>query len=263
MKTLRVMTSALFLQALLTGGVVEAMDGVFDRSAEVAQYMHIMKFGSRAVAVDAAKEIYVSGISDPQLAEAVSERLLSNFDDPKKSKRVNAKDAGWIAKALASFGIDRYADTLQNVVRNSGLSKFNRYALEAVNLIPWHRAKNEIMASREYQNEGDNPRESQLLNLVMTDDPSMRLFAAECINREKRITPRLTEAMATQVRRRLELGEVRQSSPDDNVMAHFIKLIGYASDVKYQPLLESVASSINASPYMKRQANDALKRLEH
>lgn len=244
---------------LTSVGNVYAMEGEFDRSDEVGRYMTAMQTGSIGTLAVAAKEISVSGIADPQLAAALSNRLLADYKTI-GTDRENDTYGVWMCRALASFGIADYSDELKKVASGAKNQKVRTACNDAVPTIAWNKSKNTVMASMQYHNEDDDPAVSRLMNLLMADDYSYKHYAVERMNWERVLDKRLMAAIAPQLEQYAQRTAKLDDIQDDTI-ANFAKLLGYSRDVQYRGVLESVLASPHASRGVKRHAKYALDKL--
>lgn len=246
---------------LVLTGVAHALDGNFDRSAEVAKYLDVVQNGSRLNMTRAAKELYVSGIDDPKLAAAISERLLRDYPTFGKTDRADGQYGAWMVKALASTGIEQYAATIQQLQSKSKVVAVRKECKEELEKIAWHKTKNRIMNSRENHVEGGNARVSQLLNLIKSDDFTYKQFAADRISWEKLLDPRVLDEMSAQLLRYMNDTGRNASRAQGKALGLYAKLLGYSGLGKYRDPLEQVLAS-NASALLKKHARDAIKKMQ-
>lgn len=238
---------------------VYAMDGEFDRSAEVDKYMAALKTGSTGTLAVAAKEISTSGIADPQLAAALKDRFLADYKTIGNDRESDTYGV-WMCRALASFGIADYAGDLRTIASGSKNIKARGACKEALPTIGWNKSKNIVMASRQFHNEGDDPAVSRLMNLLMADDYEYKHYAAERMNWEKVLDKRLMAAIAPQLQQYVQR-DAKLNELQDDTIANFAKLLGYSRDVQYRGVLESVVAYPLASSGVKRHAKYALDKL--
>jgi len=100
------------LVLLMSFNIANAMDGVFDRSAEVDQYVaQLNSTATQEELIPSVRAIHISGIGDERLAKALADRLLR--DVPNLEKQYGA----WMVRALASTGAPFAKDTLGRVVK--------------------------------------------------------------------------------------------------------------------------------------------------
>jgi hypothetical protein len=234
-----------------------AADGAGDRDAEIAKYSAIMTSGTMTSTTIAAKDIYVSGLSDPGLARLVREQLLRNQSTKSVADRSQKQYEMWLLKALASFGLAEDKETLKLVRDRSHLSAVRSECKEELELIDWHRQKNAIIAGRENYLPGMEVRVLQLLNLLKAEDFAFKRLAAERISWEKRLDPVLLDEMAAQLPVLAVKGKDRS---EFKVLGLYAKLLGYSENRKYLPVLESV-SKAGSSVLVKKHAGDAIKRI--
>lgn len=260
MEPVKTKTLALVVFALSTPlGNAYSMEGEFDRSAEAARYMTAVQTGSIGTLAVAAKEISASGIADPQLAAALSDRLLADYKTL-GTDRENDTYGVWMCRALASFGIADYADELKTVAAGVKNQKVRTACKEALSTIAWNESKNTVMASMQYHNEGDDPAVSRLMNLLMSDDYSYKHYAVERMNWERVLDKRLMAAIAPQLQKYVQ-GAAKLNDVQEDTIANFVKLLGYSRDVQYREVLQGVLAYPHASSGVKRHAKYALDKL--
>jgi hypothetical protein len=247
--------------AIFIFSIANSMDGVFDRSAEIEKYLEAVKSGTRGANIDAAREIFNSGIGDERLAAALSERLLADFKRIDTLERNNEEYVRWLVKALASMGIKAYEPSLARVCKESSNNQIKTSCAEERAKIDWYRSRNEIMSSRKYFSEGDDPKVARMLNLIEADDFSYKQYASDRMNWSRMLDPKLMDAVDRQVLLHVEATRHGVSRDQAKAMGMFIKLLGYSGNVKYRATLEKVKAS-KATSLMKKYADESLKRLQ-
>jgi hypothetical protein len=242
-------------------GQALAMPGVFDRSAEIEQY--IQQLGSdltQEQLIDVAKPIYVSGITDERLSKAVGDRLLKDLPTLGKNSE-STQYAAWMVKALGSTGTDTAATLIKEVRAKTTSQRVRSECDDQLNELPWQRRKNEVMSSRENHNEGDKMRVSQMLNLLKSDDYSFKQDAAYRMSWDRVLDDRLMQEIAKQTQAFVEKNNgASKDKAEIVVMSHYVKMLGYSYDNKYRPVLMAVLQS-KADSMVQRQAKKAIKRL--
>jgi hypothetical protein len=241
-------------------GQAQALPGVFDRSAEIEQYIQQLNSDlTYEQLIDVAKPIYVSGISDDRLAKAIGDRLLKDLASMKKD-RLSTQYGAWMVKALASTGTDVAATLIEEIRTKSKSQRIRSECEDQVVILPWQRRKNEVMASRENHNEGDDMRVSQLLNLLKSDDYSFKKDAAYRMSWDRMLDDRLMEEIAKQVDAFVGKNGVSNDRAEIVVMSHYVKMLGYSYDDKYRQLLMKVVQS-KADSDVRRHAIKSVKRV--
>ncbi len=254
------MTKWLVVFLVFSIGRVQAMDGVFDRSAEVSRYIEqINQTQSQAEMIDVVKPIYISGIGDEKLAEALGERLLKDLPAV-DSSRESSQYAAWMVKALSSTGTE-YARRVIGEVRNkTRVSRVVKACDDTLPKIDWERRKGEIMSSRKNYNEGDKMEVVQLLNLLQDSDFTYKQNAAYRMSWDKVLDPRLMVEIAKQLQIFVDKNGMSDDKAEIVAMSHYAKMLGYSGNAEYRPLLVSLYNS-KADLIVKRQASAAEKRL--
>ncbi len=250
----------LFLIMVISVGQAKAMEGTFDRSAEVAKYIdQINNTPTQKEMIEVAKPIYVSGISDEKLAQALGERLLKDLPII-DSSRTESQYGMWMVKALSSTGTEYARQTIDIVRHKTHVHRLIGTCNNTLTQIDWERHKNEIMASRKNFSEGGNMRVAQLLNLLQDPNFSYKENGAFRMSWEKMLDPSLMEEIAKQLQAFVDKKGISGGPAENSVMGNFAKLLGYSKDEKYRPLLLALYKS-DAATAVKSQANKAIHNL--
>ncbi|HTE40175.1 MAG TPA: hypothetical protein VK629_05060, partial [Steroidobacteraceae bacterium] len=223
---------AVLLAACTLAAPVFALEGGFDRTVEIEQHIATFKDGTRGAVIEAGREVYFAGISDPKLAATIADRLQSEARLTGHADKVGQQFFEWMIKALASTGNASYANKILEGARKAG-SSVAFGAKDEVAKIEWYRARNEIMANRHYHSEGDDPQISRIMSLVMAEDFSFKLFAAHRMNRDRMLDPRLMEAVNKQVLQYKDSTERGAARDQAKTMGMYIKLLGYSGNTSY------------------------------
>lgn len=258
------MTRFLALFSLLATGLcasVAAMEGEFDRSSEVEKYIQIINTGTRNTLTEAAREIHDADIGDARLARALRDKLQSDLPalDPKSS--VDAKYRKSMVMAIASTGATEFASDVKGMCAGIKSKKPVTYCDEAAERMQWYKSKNALMASKQYHRDGDDPKVSMIMNLLMSDDLSFKVEGASKMNWGKILDARLMDAIEPQVLQYVNAGPRNATRMQANVAAHFIKLLGYSGNPKYRDTISKVLAA-KPGEGVKRRAAEALRRLE-
>lgn len=253
---------ALLLAALSWISIAHGSDAVFDRSEEIDKYKALFNDGPRGVLAVAAKEIYVSGLSDRELSNILRDRLLKDYGSI-TTDREDVSYLVWGVKALASFGIEEHREALLKIQRNRKVSQKVRSAIDDdIDRIAWHRRKNEIMTSARNHKPGDNPRVSRYLNLILDEDFTYKYQGADRINWERLLDARVLDEMAAQlVRYKNTDFPSNAGKAPTKTLGLYAKLLGHSGDRKYREQLQQVADSASGV-LIKKHAREALERLE-
>lgn len=248
----------LFANANVTAN---AMEGVFDRSADIAHYIEqINSSTSMEQTIEICKSIYISGISDESLAHAIGERLLRDMKLVNDSN-LGSHYGGWLVKALGATGTEYARQTITEVSKKTKQERVLRLISDNLRELDWERRKDEIMSSRANCHEGQEMKVCQLLNLLKDSDPSYKQDAAYRMSWDRVLDPVLMEEIAIQLQ---EFVSVRHGVTKDRMegaaFSHFVKMLGYSHDEKYRELLVK-AAKVADDDRIKRQADGALRNL--
>jgi hypothetical protein len=274
--------------AALTGAPVYSMDGVFDREAEVQSYLPAVEAGTRREFIQAAQKIYMSGIGDARLAQALAARLrkeAAGLDAPKlwhrynmnavvvEDRYINETDAGyglWLIQAPCSTGSELVLPALNEMAsrrKGAQLKELRKQAAFCANRLAWHRKKNELMASRQHHQPGDDPQVSRLVNLLHADDKTYRDFVYDYISANKIREPRYFDVIRANILAALQAPPVASSekrAPNktpNKTLIQELKMLGDSNDRSNATVLQRVLDS-NVDVATKKHAQAALSRLQ-
>lgn len=284
MKSTAMRTVSSLIAVALFAQDVQAADEVFDRRAEIEQYIEVFGSGNVTETIAAANRLYVAGISDTRLADVLSARLARDYaelnleytrsNEPHPAAgvvhRVLAVDTQYgaaMARALASLGVEQAAATLRQIAQSprkggANIKRVRDVAAQQAARIEWYRKRNEIMASTKNHRDGDDPRVSMMVNLLLSDDRSYREHAMDRIYSERLRDPRLFAVLESQVRQYLldtQAAPPRQKA--DSLAEYSVKLLGLSGDRSRSEILRNVLAS-NLPAGIKKQAQVALDRLK-
>jgi hypothetical protein len=244
------------LVLLLSANLANAMDGEFDRSAEIDQYVAQLNSNvTHKQLIPVARAIHISGIGDERLASAISDRLLRDIGN------LDSQYGPWMIRALASTGDPIAKETISKITWTKQLPPVKAECTEQLAAIQWHRHRNEVMASRRNYNEGDDMRVAQLLNLLQSDDISLRGNAAYRMNWDKILDPRLMTEIAAQLTDFVDKGARINNEDESSAMANYAKILGYSNDRQYVALLRRVVAN-SGDMWVRKAAGKALTNLK-
>lgn len=242
-------------------GPAQAMEGLFDRSTEIAQYIEqLSNDPSQQQLIEVARTIYISGIADDRLAQAISARLLKDIREL-KNRPADSQYGEWMVKALGSIGSDTAGDLIGRIYKSTDIDGIRYECKKQIKELMWARRKNEIMASRKNYNAGDDMRVSQLMNLLQSHDLTYEMAAADSMRWTKILDDRLMQEIAKQVQTFAERNGVSRSKLEYRLMALYSKLLGYSHNEKYIPVLGAVVDSDAPELLVRSQAKKAIKRI--
>ena len=260
MKRLRcALQCALTLGLLFVGSMTNAMDGVFDHSAEIPKYLDVIKNGTRASVIESGRNLYRSGISSPDLAAALNERLLSEIDKVPSGDSIGKQYVEWMVKALAATSTE-YAETLQQVAKRGRSLHIDRFCAEEIGKLNWYKARNEVMSSRQNFEPNGDVRATQIMNLLKSDDFAMKQFAADRMNWDRIMDPSLIEEVSRQVLRYMNVTNMASPPVQIDALGLYVKILGYSNNPKYRETLNALLKS-KVHKHVKMHAKRSLQNL--
>ncbi|MES2822381.1 MAG: hypothetical protein V4732_02180 [Pseudomonadota bacterium] len=133
--------------------------------------------------IKTADLILGSGISNKELYTAVDDKVTKNYQEHMNNPKddIIAQELNSLIRALASIG-----PQAKEVIMRLDESKSRGIRERAVRLLPkleWFSRRNSLMQKTDYYEQGQDLMTYRYLNLITSDDPVMRRYGAEEINR--------------------------------------------------------------------------------
>lgn len=97
-------------------------------SAEVNQYINMLRSNNINLKRDAAKLIYRHPVSEKKLFDVLRDQLLKDYQQATSQGSKYTDTIAWMCKALGSSGLSEYRAALTEIVDNSSNSKIVNYA---------------------------------------------------------------------------------------------------------------------------------------
>jgi hypothetical protein len=240
-----------------------AMDGEFDRSAEVAGYLRVLKAdATRGTLTETAHQIYEARLYDEALAQAVFDKLSADLPTLNTKSQVDLKYRQLMIGAIAGTGVMKHAPALEKICATVETKRKVSTCDKQLAKMEWYKKRNQTMASRKYHTEGANVRASQIMNLLMSDDYTLKLEGVSQMNWGKILDARLMEAIEPQVLDLLsQVGTKGFTSLQMNTLEDFVKMLGFSDNPKYRPTVEKVHAA-KVSNTVRQRAKTALRRFD-
>ena len=162
---------------------------ILDRPDEVNQHIDTLLTGTLNKKIDAAKIIERSGYTDQKLFDVIENELLEQYLITDSSIQVDY--IAWLCKALASSGMERYKPTLQKVIDTSNNKKIKRHAEESLNRFEQYAKRAEIISDNKYAIPGRDPEVARLINMLKSNEMTIKRDAAKLISRNSYSDPDL------------------------------------------------------------------------
>lgn len=228
-----------------------------ERSAEVDKYIDMLKSQSIPQRIEAAKRITGSGLTDPKLFNVIKEELLKRLESSTSNDQV-IDEMSWFCKALASSGLEEYKETLKKVADHTENKKLKRYALQSLDLVDEYAKKNKIMSETKYAEAGLSPEVVRYINMLKSDDISLKKDAAKRITRSGLREEKLFEVVNE------ELLKMSPNSTDNNYVdttAWLCKALAASGMPKYKETLKKITET-TSNGNLKKHCQKSLEMLE-
>ena len=228
-----------------------------DRSEEVAALLKGLHSKSSSQRINSAKLITRAGLVDAELYQKVAELLQVHYAESLDSNHVD--EMSWLCKALAASGDSQYKEVLTEVATRSQSQKLQHYAKQSLSLIQEYAQRSQILNAADAWDPALSDEENRQLNMLNSDNISLKRDAAKMIIRGTQVHPKVYDAVAAQLTQMLEKKD--QDSQTVDTLAWFCKTLGASGNQQYVGVLKQVGGktqSIKLQEYSSR----AIRELE-
>ena len=210
----------------------------FDRSAEVAEYLDLLKSNNVTKQIETAKIISQAALSDPELFDFINQKLLNEYQSHTGSSK-HIDFMAWLCKALASSGMSKYKATLQQVAETTQVPKINKYAIQSLAMVDVYAKQNATIYAG--VDASQNPEITKLINMLKSDDITLKRNAAKKITRSDFTSPQLFDV----VNEELMIGYAINTRDKQHVdtMAWLCKALSASGMQQYAKTLQEVAEN--------------------
>ena len=229
-----------------------------NRQTEVDEFITMLKSNNIEQRITAAKRITRSGLTDPKLFDLIRDNLLNGYQsDPNNPKHTD--EIAWLCKALASSGRPEYKEALKKVADTTEDAKLERYARQSMGLIDEFAERNKIISDTENTVPGQSPEVTRLINMLKSDNLSLKRDAAKEIYRSHFTDQDLFGVVNE------ELLKGYQISPYDrhhvDVMAWLCKALGASGMPEYKATLSKIVET-SSSEALRKHAKLSLDMIK-
>ncbi len=210
----------------------------FDRSAEVAEYLDLLKSNNVFKQIETAKIISQAALSDPELFDFINQKLLNEYQSHTSSSK-HIDFMAWLCKALASSGMSKYKATLQQVAETATNQKIQKYALQSLAMVDVYAKQNAIIYAG--VDATQNPEITKLINMLKSDDITLKTNAAKKITRSDFTSPQLFNVVNEELMKGYALDTGDRKHVD--AMAWLCKALSASRMEQYTKTLQEVAEN--------------------
>ena len=213
----------------------------FDRSAKVAEYLDLLKSNDVFKQIEAAKMISSEYLSDPELFDFINQKLLNEYQSHTGSSK-HIDFMAWLCKALASSGMSKYKATLQQVAETTKVPKINKYAIQSLAMVDVYAKQNATIYAG--VDASQNPEVTKLINMLKSDDITLKMNAAKKITRSDFTSPQLFDV----VNEELMIGYAESHDKKHvDAMAWLCKALSASGMEQYTKTLQEVAENTTST----------------
>jgi hypothetical protein len=213
---------------------------VFAEPETPTDYVKIFTKGSDFEKESAAESLAWAGISSPQLFDLIEQDLLLALPTATDKTRINY--AGWLTKALAFSGNEKYRPTLEKVLNEAPNRKLKGYGKWALQSLPDYTKFNTVIAPKAWPSFAHPNLHQRLKNMLQSDNSDLLRLAAKRMYNTHNDAADLLAIANTKVQSNYQL-------PLDNdradAIAWLCKVLAASRAPEYKSTLEQVMNSAN------------------
>lgn len=200
-------------------------------------YLTELASDNRKVRIKTYKKIIGDWLMSEPLFDHIEEVLLESYkkDEPKRVKELR-----WVAKTLASSGLEKYRSTL-TMVGEAAFSDVLKKSMKSYLLFfDKRQASNKIVHNIETMTPEETWKVNQLANMINSDSVQLRSQAIKSISRNHKTNEYLLNFISQRLSAESSSSRYRFLKNADNY-AWFCRVLGESKNSDYKPLLEQVA----------------------
>src|SRR3972149_1966688 len=229
-----------------------------DRSAEIEEFITMLKSNNMEQRINASKRITRSGLTDPKLFDLIRDNLVNGYQsDPNNPKHID--EIAWLCKALASSGRPEYKEALKKVADTTGDAKLERYARQGMDLIDEFAERNKIISDTKNTVPGQSPEVTRLINMLKSDNLALKRDAAKEIYRAHFTEHNLFEVVNEGLLKGYQLNASDKNHVD--AMAWLCKALGASGMQEYKATLDNITNT-SSSETLRKYAKQALDMIK-
>jgi len=201
-------------------------------------YLVELASDNKKARINAYKNITRAWLMSESLFDNIEEILLKSYnkDEPKKVKELR-----WVAKALASSGLEKYRPTLIMVGEEAFSDVLKKSMKSYLLFFDKRQISNEIVHNIKTMTPKETWRVNQLANMINSDNAQLRSQAIKDIYRNYKSNEYLLNFISHQLSNEGGVARYRYLNNTDNY-AWFCRILGESGNVEFKPLLERMAN---------------------
>jgi hypothetical protein len=210
-------------------------------------YLTELASDNRKIRIKTYKKITRAWLPSEPLFDHIEGVLLEAYkkDEPKKVKELR-----WVAKTLASSGLEKYRPTL-TMVGEEAFSDVLKQSMKSYLLFfDKRQASNEIVHNIKTMTPEETWKVNQLANMINSDSAQLRSQAIKDIYRNYKTNEYLLNFISQRLSNEASTIRYRYLNNANNY-AWFCRILGESKNAKYKPLLERMAKEAHVKKVRK------------
>ncbi|MCH1931080.1 hypothetical protein L9G16_12895 [Shewanella sp. A25] len=219
----------------------------------VETYQEIFKGDNQFKQKQAIEALTLAGLSDPAIFDTLEAKLLESL--PLATEKNAIDYSAWLVKGLGYSGNEKYADTINSIVRNDYHKKLKKYAAQALNNLEQYKKWNVILADKSQYVADQSPKNNAYANAFKSDELELMRLAAKRMMDDSHYDAFLLEQIS------VELKSLRLMSDDKlaiDTYANMAKALAASGETQYRQAIETVAQHPNKK--LKKYAESYLSK---
>ncbi len=242
-------------------------------NSNVQQYLNRLANNRIEVKILAAKEISMSGITDPELFDIIEKQLLQNYNRADLSKS-DIDLLAWFCKDLSSSGLNKYATTLERVANNQTNIKLSYYAGQSLILLSSDTEHNKNLSkAKNTELLGLDDQNTKIMTLLKSDEIKDRIYASKMVTKSMAFDNKIYDEIEFQLLKNYKFKNQDEDSTDlisyhnkvqvqkvsyfIDLMSWYCKALASSGQNRYKSAIETVLRNTN-SYKLKKYAKQSL-----
>ncbi|MFL0796640.1 MAG: hypothetical protein K6L73_04030 [Cellvibrionaceae bacterium] len=163
------------------------------------EYVNVFSSGTNLEKQKAAESLAWAGLSSPKIFNAIEKDVLATYKDAELGSE--AEFSGWMIKALAFSGNEKYRKTLELVSNNADLGTIRRYANWSLEKLDEYKLYNPIIAPSSWPENTHPALNQRLTNMINSDHLLLMRTSSKQIIVKNRHEKKLLDSIEKAVRK--------------------------------------------------------------
>lgn len=213
-------------------------------------YLAQINSTDRKTRMKAYKNLSKVWIQSPELFDYLNDAVLKQYKNYTSFDKAQKDELVWQMKALASSGVQKYASTLNTIIKNSSSKGLKKRAKSYRIYLNAREDENDIVHDIFSMSPGEPWQVNQLGNMLRIGDRKLTDTAIAIMYKQFKRNPYLLDIMAKRLASESKRFSFRSSVNEGNY-AWFCRILGESGDRQYISLLTDLSKTAHQKKVRK------------